>query len=133
MKTLLKFFLINLVSLWITTQVVGGLTYTGGIKSLLIGALVFAAINLVLVPLLKILLLPLNLLTLGLFAWISNVLALYALTTVVPSFELKPYLFPGFDYNGFSIPSVFLTTFWVAVVASFLIGVITHLLQWLAH
>lgn len=133
MKLLLKFFLINLVSLWITTQVIRGLTYTGGINSLLIAALVFTVINLVLVPLLKVLLLPLNLLTLGLFAWISNVLALYALTTVVPSFQLQPYLFPGFEYNGFSIPQVNLTTFWVAVVASFLIGMMTHFLQWLAH
>lgn len=133
MKTLLRFFLINLVSLWITTQVVGGLTYSGGIKSLLIGALVFAAINLVLVPLLKILLLPLNLLTLGVFTWIINVLALYALITVLPSFKLQPYQFPGFEYNGFTLPQVYLTTFWVAVLASFLIGVITHFLQWISH
>lgn len=133
MKTLLRYFLINLTSLWITTRMITGLTYTGGVKSLIVGGAVFMLINLILVPLLKILLLPLNLLTLGLFAWITNVLALYALTTVVSDFQLVPYTFAGFNYNGFMILPYELSPFLVAVAASFLIGIITNFLQWLSH
>lgn len=133
MKTLLRYFLINFVSLYGTTQLIPGLTYTGGIKSLFIGAAAFMLINFLLVPLLKILFLPLNLLTLGLFAWLINVLALYALTTIVSDFVLMPYSFPGISLGGVAIPPAELTTFWVAVVASLLIGLITHFLQWLAH
>ena len=133
MKTMLRYFLINLVSLWITTKVITGLTYTGEIKSLLLGGAVFTLINLILVPIIKILLLPLNLLTLGLFAWITNVLALYALTTVVTDFQLESFAFEGINLNGFVIPVYDLSPFLVAVLASFLIGIITHLLQWLCH
>lgn len=133
MKILLKYFLINLTSLWVTTKLIPGLTYTGGIKTLLVAGLIFSIINFLLVPFLKILFLPLNLLTLGLFAWLTNVLALYALTTVVSGFQLIPYYFPGLQYNGFTLPAMELTTFWVAVVASLLIGLITHFLQWLSH
>lgn len=133
MKTLLRYFLINLVSLYATTKFIPGLTYTGGVKSLAIGALVFMLINFILVPLLKILFLPLNLLTVGIFSWLINVLALYALTTIVSDFKLLPYNFPGATVLGISIPQTDLTTFWVAVAASFLIGIITHFLQWLAH
>ncbi|MBI2329814.1 phage holin family protein [Candidatus Daviesbacteria bacterium] len=133
MKTLLRYFLINLGALWLTTKIIPGLTYTGGFKSLLIGGLVFMLINLFLVPLLKILLLPLNLLTLGVFAWITNVIALYALTTLVSDFKLVPYIFPGLQYNGINLPPYELSTFLVAVAASFLIGIITNFLQWLTH
>lgn len=91
------------------------------------------AINFLLVPLLKILFLPLNLLTLGLFAWITNVLALYALTTIVSDFQLVPYAFAGLNYNGFILPAYDLSPFLVAIVASFIIGIITHFLQWLSH
>lgn len=133
MKTLLRYFSINLVSLWLTTRIITGLTYTGGIKSLLLGGVAFMLINMLLVPLLKILFLPLNLLTLGIFAWITNVLALYALTTVVSDFKLTAYAFPGTNLNGFIIPSYELSPFLVAVAASFLIGIITHFLQWLSH
>lgn len=133
MKTLLRYFLINLVALWVTTIVVPGLTYTGGIKSLFLGGLVFMLINMILVPLLRILLLPLNLLTLGFFAWLTNVLALYALTTIASDFRLITYTFAGFNYNGITIPSYQLSPFLVAVAASFLIGMITNFLQWLTH
>ncbi len=133
MKTLLRYFLINLVSLYATTRYIPGLSYTGGIKSLIIGALAFMLINFLLVPLLKLLFLPLNILTLGLFAWLINVLALYALTTIVSEFALSPYSFSGANIIGVTIPAVELTTFWVAVVASFMIGIITHFLQWLSH
>ena len=90
-------------------------------------------INFLLVPILKILFLPLNLLTLGFFAWITNVLALYALTTIVSDFKLVPYTFPGYNYSGFNLPPYDLSPFFVAIVASFLIGAITHFLQWLSH
>ncbi len=133
MKTLLRYFLINLVSLYATTRYLPGLTYTGGLKSLAMGALAFMLINFILVPLLKILFLPLNLLTLGLFAWLINVLALYALTTAVSDFALLPYSFSGAHILGITLPAMELSTFWVAVVASFMIGIITHFLQWLAH
>lgn len=132
MKTLLRYFLINLASLLVATNLIPGLTYTGGVKSLMIGAAAFMVINMLLVPLLKILFLPLNLLTLGLFSWLINVLALFALTSV-SSFVLMPYNFPGLNLGGLLIPTQQLTTFWVAVLASLLIGVITNFLQWLVH
>ena len=114
MKTLLRYFLINLVSLWATTLIIPGLTYTGGFNSLAIGAGAFMLINFILVPLLKILFLPLNLLTLGLFAWITNVLALFALTTV-SDFQLASFTFQGFSSSFFSIPSYDLSPFLVAL------------------
>ncbi len=133
MKTLLRYFLINLISLYVTTLYIPGLTYTGGIKSLIVGALAFMLINFILVPLLKILFLPLNLLTVGLFGWLVNVLALYALTTIVSDFMLVPFYFPGATISGITLPAMELTTFWVAVISSLMISTITHFLQWLVR
>ena len=133
MKKIIRYFLINLAALWISTQIIPGLTFTGGVNTLVIGGFAFAIINFLLVPLLKILFLPLNLLTLGLFSWIVNVLALYALTTVVSGIHLTPFTFEGAVYNGFTIPAVDMNIFWVAVAASFIIGIITQFLQWLVN
>lgn len=133
MKTLLRYLLINLASLWIATKLIPGLTYSNDLQTLFTGAIAFAIINIILVPLIKVLLLPLNLFTLGLFAWLTNVLALYALTIWVPGFRLLPYLFPGWHSNFFTLPPLELSTFWVAVLASLSIGIVTHILQWLAH
>lgn len=133
MKTILRLFLINLVSLWATSKYIPGLSFQGGFKTLIVGAFVFMIINMLLVPLLKLLFLPLNILTLGLFSWIINVLAIYALTTIVTDFKIVPFRFEGIVSNGFSLPAMDLTSFWVAVLASLFIGAITNFLQWLSH
>lgn len=133
MRGLLRYFLINLVALYATSEVIKGVTYGGQLQTLVISALALTLINLLLVPLLRILLLPLNLLTLGLFSWVTNVIALFALTRVVPEFKLMPYFFPGASINGFIIPAADLTLLWVAIIASLMIGLITHILHWLVH
>ena len=68
MKAILRNFLINLGALWVTSQAIPALSIDGGIKGLAVGALAFMGANIILVPLIKILLLPLNLLTLGILA-----------------------------------------------------------------
>lgn len=131
MKHLIRTYLINVGALWVTSQALPALTITGGTRGLLLGSLAFMAANLLLVPLLKVLLLPLNLLTLGVFAWLGNVLALYFLVTVMPVFKVASYHFPGMSLNGFIIPQMELSTFLVVVVSSFLIGLLIHVVNWL--
>jgi len=133
MKSLLRYYLINLVALWFTTETIKGFSFSGGMQDLAMGALAFTAINFLLVPLIRILLLPLNLLTLGVFSWVTNVLALFALTNFLPNFKIMPYSFPGYSYSGFNIPAADLSTLWVAIVASLMIGILTHLLHWLVN
>lgn len=130
-KSLLKAFLINMVSLWTTTQILPSLAITDGFKGLAIASAAFMVANFILIPLLRVLLLPLNLLTVGLFSWLANVLALYFLVTIIPSFKISSYYFPGGSYYGFSFPSLDLSPFLVVIAASFLIGFIHHFLNWL--
>jgi len=131
MKSILRNYLINLGALWAITQIIPAVTIIGGVKGFMIGALAFMAANIFLIPLLRILLLPLNLLTVGFFTWLSNVLALYFLVTVIPSFNISSYQFPGVFYQGFTIPSLELSTFQTVILVSFLIGLIIHFISWL--
>jgi uncharacterized membrane protein YvlD (DUF360 family) len=130
-KAIIRNFLINLGALWVTSQMIPSLVINGGVKELFIGSLAFMAVNLLLVPVLKVLLLPLNLLTLGLFAWLSNVLALYFLVTALPYFKLLPYQFPGATLAGISLAAVDLSTFQLAIVVSFIIGFIIQFTNWI--
>ncbi|MFH0936814.1 MAG: phage holin family protein [Candidatus Daviesbacteria bacterium] len=131
MKSILRNYLVNLGALWITTQIFPALSITEGLKGLLIGALAFMAANILLVPLIKILLLPLNLLTVGIFSWLINVLAFYLLIKIIPNFQISTYYFSGLYYEGFSIPGMELSSLQVVVVAALLIGAIIHFINWL--
>lgn len=132
MRKLIRSFLVTIGALWLATQVLPSFTYEGGFRTLLLGSLLFMFINIMIVPLIKILLLPINLITLGLFSWVANVVALYFLTVIMPEFKLAPYFFSGFAINGFVIPPIQLNTLYVAIVASFLVGFITQTSKWLS-
>jgi putative membrane protein len=132
MKTLLRSYLINLAAIWVTSVILPGLRLTGGARALLISAFGLMIVNIVVIPLLKIMFLPLNLLTLGLFTWAVNVVGLYVLTTVVPQIKLFPYSFPGMNLGWVIIPEKELNVLTVAILASFLIGFTSHFMHWLS-
>jgi len=131
-KTVLRNYLINLVILWGVTELFPGFSYTGGFRTLAIGALGLMGMNIIIIPLLKIVFLPLNILTLGVFTWVINVIALYLLTTIIPAFKLIPYNYPGGEVLGVGLPPQNLTVLWVAIIASFMIGFASHFLHWLS-
>ena len=64
--------LINAAALWVADQLLEGIELTGSIWAILLVALVFGLINAVLKPILKLLSLPVLILTLGLFALVIN-------------------------------------------------------------
>ena len=130
-KTVLRNYLINLAVLWGVTEQFPGLSYNGEVRTLLIGAVGLMGMNIIIIPLLKIVFLPLNILTLGIFTFVINVIALYLLTTIIPAFKLVPYDYPGGAILGISIPPTHLTVLWVAIIASFMIGFASHFLHWL--
>lgn len=130
-KAAVRDYILNLAILWGVTEIFPGLVYDGGFRTLAIGAVGLMAMNLVVIPLLKIVFLPLNILTLGVFTWVINVIALYLLTTIIPQFKLVPYDFPGGTFLGINIPAQHLTVLWVAIIASFMIGFAGRFFHWL--
>jgi putative membrane protein len=98
--------LLNAAGLWVATQVVPGVSYTGGWLPFLGVALIFGVINATLRPLTKILTCPLILLTLGLFALIVNGLMLWLTSSVSSAMGL------GLHVSGFW------AAFWGGVVVS---------------
>lgn len=132
MKKYLRLLLVNTATLWLAAKIITGISFDSQIKTLFSAALALTIIDLLIKPLIKILLLPINLLTLGAFRWLTNVIALYLTTLIVPEFKINGFFFPGFVYQGFAFPSMNLSTFLTFVLTSFTISLITTLLLWLA-
>lgn len=132
MKKYLRLFLINFLAIWLVADLLEGISYSDGYKTLAASALILTLINFIIKPLIKLLLLPVNLITLGSFRWLVNVLSLYLMTSLVPKLEVQSFEFVGFTQNGFVVPTANLSVFWVLVIASFVISLMTTLLLWLA-
>lgn len=80
-----------------------------GFKTALLVTVVITLINIFLKPLLVLITLPINLITLGLFSFIINALLLM----------LTAYLTPGFEINNF----------WSALLGSLLLSILSALLN----
>ena len=105
--------LVNAAALWVAIQLVDGIEHRGSWWSLLVVALVFGVLNASVRPLLKLLTLPILILSLGLFIFVINALML-RLTSWVSGL-----LGIGFHVAGF----------WDAFFGGLIVSVVSMLLS----
>ena len=99
---------ISALALWLTSEVISGI-HVDGAAALFVAALVLGILNAMLRPLLLIVTLPINLLSLGLFTFVINGAIL----------KLTAFFVGGFHVEGF----------WSAVIGALLISVFSLLLN----
>lgn len=131
MKGLIRSFIFNFFVLQLAASFIPGVSYRGGLRTLGLAAITLATFNLLVKPIVNLLLLPINLLTLGMFRWVVNVIILYLLTIAVPNFEIAGLKFPGFSYQNFFLSPVFINSFWNTVLTSFFLSFVLGVLYWL--
>jgi putative membrane protein len=111
-KGLLLKWLVNTIALFVVVNVVAGISVERW-QTLLVGALALGLLNAFFRPILMLLTLPINVLTLGLFTLIINGLIFY----------LAAWMIKGFYVAGF----------WSAFVAALVFSVVSFLLNLLIH
>jgi putative membrane protein len=92
----------------LTVKLVPGI-YDSGWEATLLAALVWSVITMIIKPVLRILTLPITIVTFGLFSFVLNALLFWAMTLIVP----------GFSVAGF----------WAALLGALVLS----LLNWLIH
>lgn len=133
MKRLIRSFVIYSGILWFIATYVGGVDYGNNFQTLLLGTLALTLAESLLKPIINLLLLPFNLVTLGVFRWVSNVLMLYISTLAVPGFSIVPFTYPGFSSNLFIIPSMELGLIGAYIAISIVLSIIASFVFWLVH
>lgn len=81
----------NALALYLLTIVLAGVSFRGNWKSYLIAGLIFAVINSLIKPVIKLLTLPIIALTLGLFTIIINMAMLWLLTKFTPDLYIAGF------------------------------------------
>ena len=105
--------LINAAALWVAIQLVDGIDHRGSWWSLLFVSLVFGVLNASIRPLLKLLTIPLLIVTLGLFIFVINAMMLMLTGSVSRLLNL------GFYVDGF----------WAAFLGGLVVSVVSLLLS----
>jgi putative membrane protein len=109
--------LINAVALWLTALLLPAFELTSEVLGILLVAVIFGLVNALIRPIVKLLSLPLTVLTLGLFTLVINTIML-----LLTAWIAGDYL---------SIEGNFLTRLLWAFVGSIIISIISTVLSWI--
>lgn len=131
MRRIIRAWVLETGSLYIASQIASGMYFEQGLKTLAIAGIALGVSSTLVKPALNILILPLNLVTFGIFRWVSNVIILYMVALLVAGFEVTSFAFPGLATDYFSIPPIFLRGIWGYVGHSLLLSVLGSFFYWL--
>ena len=82
--------LINALAFYITSYLIPGMVIVGW-QTLLVIAVVWGILTIIIKPILIILTLPINILTLGLFTFVINAVLLLITSSIVPGFKIDGF------------------------------------------
>ncbi|PWU22704.1 hypothetical protein C5B42_05240 [Candidatus Cerribacteria bacterium 'Amazon FNV 2010 28 9'] len=130
MRSIIRALFFYILSLALLAQLFSFVTISGQ-TTLIVTAVAFLLLNTVCKPLIKILWLPINIITLGLFSWMVNVIVVFLATLIVPGFHLSAGIFPSIVLGKYFIPSIHLSVIWTYLFFSFALSFTKGLLDWL--
>jgi putative membrane protein len=115
MRLLVRFGLM-VAAVWLTFTIIPGLSYDGNWLTLVILALLIALANALVIPILKLISLPIRIVTLGLFTLAINILVLVGVIALAQSIEV------GIASDGFG----------ASLLGALLLTVLSSLISWIA-
>ena len=123
--------LFNSIAIYLASQLLEGVSYSEDIKILVLAGIALTLANYIVKPVIKIVTLPINFITLGFFSWVIDVFILYLVILFVPEFSVAGFAFEGFSYNGFSAPAMVFSQFWALVVSSLVIAILVNIFKYI--
>jgi putative membrane protein len=131
MKRLIKTYAFYTASLYLISRFCAGMIFEKGSESLFLAGAGLTLVSLIAKPLLNLLLLPINLITFGLFRWVSSAIALYLVTLLVPGFKIINFSFAGLITPWVNIPPINLAGIFAYIAFSFLLSILVTTFLWL--
>lgn len=118
---LLKPFIATAATIFILALMLPTISYAG-LTTLIIASIVLTLLQKIAKPVLNLLFLPVNIVTLGFFSLVINVALLWLATYLVPGFEIKSMVIGGVELNQFFSLLVvsFLISFFQNLIGFFL-------------
>lgn len=132
MKKILRIFAIELAGLYIASQVASGLVFQNQGEGMLITALGLGIAIYLVKPIVNVLLLPVNLATLGVFKFLAHAITLFIVDIALSQFEVAGFHFAGLTSSLLDLPPINIEKGALAYIAfSLILSLVTSLINWL--
>ncbi len=122
MKKILRQALLTIFALTTSNLIWANLYFATIPDDLIKVSFILSLFELIIKPLVKLLLLPINILTLGTIRIVINTLGLYLAIFVLDTFRVNHIFIQAHSWQGFNIPTLSLTGFWTFLISSITIN-----------
>ena len=131
MRAILRNILLYAFALYVTKFIFSGLILHNGWETLFFGGILLAVGFKILKPIISIISLPFNLLSLGLFSIFIIAFIMFLITLIYPSIEVRPFTFTGISLLGIEIHKFYVSLILSYCLISATIYLITKVINWL--
>lgn len=131
MRKLLRHYLIFVTSIFLSAKVLPGVSYGNDLLILAKASLLLSLVHMFVRPIVNLVSLPINILTLGLFSFFVNGLMLYLVTLLMPVFKVTAFHFPYLDLGILRINSFYISSFMSFIIVALLISTVRNFFIWL--
>ncbi|MBI2616913.1 phage holin family protein [Candidatus Gottesmanbacteria bacterium] len=131
MRYLFKKYFIVTVSLFCLVQIIPAVTVSGSLKNFLIASGVLGILLIIVKPIANIILLPLNILTLNLSAWLLIIAITFLWSLVTPSVSISSWVVEPFTLGPITITSARLPSWEVVIISGILLTLLMRLFGWM--
>lgn len=121
--------ILSAISLYLTSLWNRGFILPSDLRTFALAALILALVLYVIVPLSKIILLPLNILSLGLISFLVFIILLHLGNVTFHFFDVRSWTFPGLSILFVTIPSLKISYVLNLVLSSVSISSIINVLE----
>lgn len=128
MKRIFRIFIFSSFALFLTSYWNKGFVLPIQVVEFLKAGIALTILFVIVRPLMKIIFLPLNLLTFGLFSFFLYIFSLHLFASFYGFFIIKPWDFPGVSFLFLSIPAAHIGYFQNLVLSSFSLS---SIISWL--
>ncbi len=129
MKKIFRMIFFSGASLFLTALWDKGFIISSNWRNLLITALLIALVIYLIVPLTKVILLPFNVLTLGLISVVAYILIFYFFSTRFDLIEIREWVFPGINFYFINIGKMQVSALANVVVSAVSVSAIINFLE----
>lgn len=130
MKFIVKRYLITVTSIFTITQLIQAFSINGGWYGIFYASFILSILFYIIRPILNLIMLPINLITLNLSSWTVQILIFYLWTVAVPQVKITDWQFAGLHTGIITLSNLNLLKWQVTVLAALVFIVINKLLHW---
>ncbi len=133
MIKIVKKYLLVTLCLHILTLIIPAFRIDGTWYDIFYSSFILTLLLIIFKPIINLIMLPLNILTLNLSSWILNILIFYLWTRLVPNISISAWKFQGIKIGIISLSPMDFSYITTLIIVSILFIILVQIANWLFH